>query len=535
MARKSRKNIDEAAAPTLTAAKKWNVGAYVRLSAIDRKQKGESIENQQAIIGAFVAGRSDMILREVYIDNGITGQTFERAGFQCMLTDMESGKIDCCVSKDLSRLGRNAIDTGYYIEKYFPTHGIRYIAINDNYDSNDGNSGGIMVSLKNMVNETYALEVGRKIRATKQMNIRNGGFVGSIVPYGYFKSKEDKHKLIPDPEAGAIVHRIFEMYADGQGVTQITEWLAANGILPPRRYLFSKGVISEKLIGKHTLWNKGVIYGILNNRIYTGDMVQHKGSTREHVQRRLPESEWIITPNTHEGIISREMFDRVQRIRLKNQQKPRTKHENNNIFLRKLFCGHCGYTMTRQRNSVNTTVFKCNSRQSYGKTACVPVSISENALKAEILELLSKQAAVFADKRERQVSTVGDCAQAELTQTRQELDRVGGFLKGLYESLVEGDITNAEYTDMKRNYENRIAALNERERQLYEEIRERFLRESALKKASDNLNNISVIGDLTAETIDALIEKILIFEDKRIEVTFKFADKTEETEGVANE
>jgi DNA invertase Pin-like site-specific DNA recombinase len=475
-----------------------------------------------------------MVLREVYIDNGTTGQTFEREGFQNMLSDMESGKIDCCVSKDLSRLGRNAIDTGYYIEKYFPTHGIRYIAINDNYDSADGMNGGIMVSLKNMMNETYALEVGRKIRTTKQMNIRNGAFVGSIVPYGYFKSNEDKHKLVVDPEASAIVRRIFDMYADGQGVRQITEWLAASGVLPPRRYLFSKGIISEKLIGKHTLWNKGVIYGILNNRIYTGDMVQHKGSTHEHVLRRLPESEWIITPNTHEGIISRELFDKVQRMRQK-QQKPKTKRENDNIFLRKLFCGHCGYTMARQHNTVNSTTFKCNSRQSYGKTACVPVSISENALKEEILVLLRKQAEVFADKRERQSATAKDRAQTELMQTQQELNRVGGFLKGLYEGLINGDLTNTEYKDMKRNYESRIAALNERERQLYEEVRERFLRESALKKASDNLNNISVIGDLTAETVDALIEKILIFEDKRIEVTFRFSDETEETEGAANE
>jgi len=185
MARKSRKNIDAAAAPVPTAAKTWNVGAYVRLSAIDRKQKGNSIENQQAIIGAYIAERSDMVLREVYIDNGTTGQTFERAGFQRMLADLENGKIDCCISKDLSRLGRNSIDTGYYIEKYFPTRGFRYIAINDNYDSADGHSGGIMVSLKNLINETYAIEVGRKVHNTFQMNVRSGKFVGQFAPYGY--------------------------------------------------------------------------------------------------------------------------------------------------------------------------------------------------------------------------------------------------------------------------------------------------------------------------------------------------------------
>jgi bisphosphoglycerate-dependent phosphoglycerate mutase len=163
------------------------------------------------------------------------------------------------------------------------------------------------------------------------------------------------------------------------------------------------------------------------------------------------------------------------------------------------------------------------------------VSINENALKAEILELLRKQAAVFVDKRERQKANHNDSTQMELTQTRQELDRVGGFLKGLYENLVSGDLTKTEYTEMKRNYEKRIAALNEREQQLREEIRDRYLRDSALKKTSDNLDNVSIITDLTAETVDALIDKILIFEDKRLDVTFKFSVETDEAEGDSND
>jgi DNA invertase Pin-like site-specific DNA recombinase len=509
MARKSRKNIDTAVVDVPQTAKVYNIGAYVRLSAVDRKQKGDSIENQQAIINAFIAGHSDMVLRDVYIDNGTTGQNFDRAGFQRMLSDIENGKIDCCVSKDLSRLGRNAIDTGYYIEKYFPTHGIRYIAINDNYDSNDSNSGGIMVSLKNMINETMALEVGRKIRATKQMNIRNGAFVGSIVPYGYFKSPEDKHKLVIDPEASAVVRRIFEIYADVQSVTKILNWLTVENTLPPRRYLVSKGIISEKLAGKQTLWNRGVIYGILHNRIYTGDMVQHKGTCHEHIQRKLPKSEWIITPNTHEAIVNRELFDKIQN--LGDMQKPRQKSVNDNIFLRKLFCGHCGYAMSRHRNTPNSTTYQCNSRQTYGKTACVPVSINEDSLKAEILELLCKQAAVFTDMKTLQTSiAVNDNTQAELSQVRGELDRASGFLKGLYESLVSSDITNAEYSEMKLSYEKRIRALSEQEQLQRDKIRERYLRESALKKASANLDNISVISDLTVETIDALIDKVHI-------------------------
>jgi DNA invertase Pin-like site-specific DNA recombinase len=195
-----------------------------------------------------------------------------------MLTDFESGKINTCISKDLSRLGRNAIDTGFYIEKYFPTHGIRYIAINDNYDSAVEN-GGIMVSLQNMMNETYALETGRKIHKTKQLNIKNGCFVGARPPYGYLKSCEDSHRLVPDPYAAPIVSRMFEMTANGESVSDVHAWLNANSVLPPLRYHFSIGIASEKMARGNENWCKTMIYTILKNQIYTGDMIQGKFRT----------------------------------------------------------------------------------------------------------------------------------------------------------------------------------------------------------------------------------------------------------------
>jgi DNA invertase Pin-like site-specific DNA recombinase len=526
MARKSRKNIDAAAVETPAAVKRWNAGAYVRLSAVDRKKKGDSIENQQAIINAFIAERSDMILCETYIDNGTTGQTFERDGFQCMLADMESGKIDCCVSKDLSRLGRNAIDTGYYIEKYFPTHGIRYVAINDNYDSAEGTSNGIMLSLKNMVNETYAIEVGRKVHTTRQMNINNGCFVGGFAPYGFLKDPKDGHKLIPDPYASEIVRRIFEMFADGDGATVILNHLNEQEIVPPNLYRHTRSGNAAQAAKSNRYWTNEVIYEILKNRIYCGDMVQGRTRTNRHVTTFASSSELVITENTHEAIVSRELFEAAQNRKL-NIKKTRIDGEVN-IFTKKLYCGHCGYAIHHERRqNRKDAYYQCSSRKAHGKDACVPVSIGGADLKAQVLEVLRKQAAVFADRRERRTPTdaENEKTKAELAQTAQELNRVSGFLKGLYESLIEGDITNAEYGEMKRNYESCIAALSEREKQLRDEMRERSLRESELKKANENLDNLSVIGDLSVEVIDALIEKILLFKDKNIEVVFKFSDE----------
>ena len=313
MARKSRK--DKVVVPVQVITKpKYNAGAYVRLSAIDRKQKGDSIETQQAIIKAYIAEQNDMCLREIYIDNGLSGQSFERPAFQQMLSDIESGKINCCVVKDLSRLGRNAIDTGYYIERYFPKYDVRFDAINDGFISTNVQSGDITVSLKNMINEAYALEVGRKVRATAQMTKSKGGFISGFAPYGYFKSPDDCHKLVRDEYASSIVQKIYEMAAEGCKVGKIIEWLNGNNILKPSHYFYSLGMGTKKKIGAHTHWSYGAVRSILTNRIYCGDMVQGKNRKFSYVNEKLPESEWVITENTHEGIISREMFFLVQSI-----------------------------------------------------------------------------------------------------------------------------------------------------------------------------------------------------------------------------
>ena len=535
MARKSRKNVDTE--QLVVSQTIYNVGAYVRLSAIDRKKKGDSIETQQAIISAYIAERPNLELTETYIDNGLSGQTTDRPAFQRMLGDLETGKINCCVTKDLSRLGRNSIDTGFYIEKYFPTHGIRYIAITDNYDSADGNSGGIMVSLKNLVNEAYALDIGRKFRATKQMNIRNGCFVGRFPPYGYLKSAEDKHKLVTDPYAAPIVLQVFEMIANGGKVTDVLNWLNESGIMPPRRYFFSIGIATEKEAQGNILWNKGAIYDIFKKRIYTGDMVQGKYRTVEHVQEVLPASEWVVTENTHEPIVSQTLFDKVNAIIsnpdnqcIQESYEPKTA----NIFLRKIFCGHCGYALRRSRSG-SQHGFRCETRTYYSKDACVPVSINEAALRAHILNMLQSKAEVYAGKMPLSCLSVDDGVNNEIRSTQAELDRKKHFLKGLYESLIDGDITKDDYREMKSSYESSIALLSDKVCQLRESARSQVLEVAKQDKDADTLQTVRGITTLTAEVLDKLVDRILVFEDKHIEAKLTFTDEIMVAGGADNE
>ena len=525
MARKSRKNVDTE--QLVVSQTIYNAGAYVRLSAIDRKKKGDSIETQQAIISAYIAERPDLELTETYIDNGLSGQTTDRPAFQRMLGDLETGKINCCVTKDLSRLGRNSIDTGFYIEKYFPTHGIRYIAITDNYDSADGNSGGIMVSLKNLVNEAYALDIGRKFRATKQMNIRNGCFVGRFPPYGYLKSREDKHKLVPDSYAAPIIQHVFEMVMDGKGVSEVRDWLDENGILPPKRYFFSIGLATEKEAQGNAHWNKGVVYGILRNRIYTGDMVQGKYKHTHHVQELLPASEWVITENTHEPLVSRAVFGAVSGIISSDDsptRKKRSEPKSENIFLRKVYCGHCGYSL-RRASSGSAYNLKCETRSYYGKDDCVPVSISENLLKEALLKMLQGKAEAYAYKVAFAGTSLAYGDSSELRNAQAELDRKAHFLKGLYESLMIGDITEDEYRDMKTSYEASIAALSGKVSLLRESARIQAYEAVKLDKDAGNLKAVRGVSTLTAEVLDKLVDRILVYEDKRIEVRFTFTDE----------
>ena len=533
MARKSRKHTETA--PVQTVQKPmFYAGAYIRLSAVDRKKKGDSIETQLAIIEAFIADHSDIELREVYIDNGHSGQSFERPSFLRMIADMDSGKINCCITKDLSRLGRNAIDAGYYIERHFPANGIRYIAVTDNYDSADGQSGGVMVSLKNMVNETYALDCGRKVRATAQMNIRKGNLVSGSPTYGYFKQPDDCHKLIIDEYVAKYVRQMFEMAAAGHSHQAILAWLNDNKVKPPKRYFNSIGLASDKEVGALTeWWSLRAVRGVLSNRIYCGDMVQGKTKKNNYVLTRLPKSEWVVVENTHEAIVSRELFNAVQEawVRKQTPDEPYFKSPHTeNIFARKLFCGQCGRALVRHRPRDNYYLHKCNTKAQYTKEACGGSSLPENTLKNLVFGMIRKyetyleQALSPGQNHVPAGTSAKSVLEKELAAARNDFDKTQHYLKGLYESLVCGDISETEYREMKEAYEAKILSLSARINDLRESVHTHGLQEKVISQAHASVQTIEQASDLTTEIIEKLIEKILVCPNERIGVKFRFLD-----------
>ena len=302
-----------------------------------------SIETQQLIIARYLEQNPEIIVVQTYIDNGATGTNFHRPGFQQMLSDIEAGLINCVIVKDLSRLGRNVIDTGYYIERYFPMQKVRFIAVNDRYDSSspDNAHDGIIIPLRNMINEAYAMDIARKIKAQQRQAMKDGKYVGGRTPYGYLKAPDDCHQLIVDPVAAEVVKTMFQWAAEGAGLNTIAVRLNEAGYFSPSHYKRTLGEITHENLVGNGHWQTRTVAKILRAEVYTGDLVQGVSKIIDHKQVRASADEWTTVRGTHEAIISRELFAAVQKAldQAAQQAKDREIHSwSPNLLKGKIFC-----------------------------------------------------------------------------------------------------------------------------------------------------------------------------------------------------
>jgi len=539
MARKSRKTQGNSTPFVSTV---FNSAVYIRLSVEDNKKRGNSIESQKSIIENYIALNPDFEVYKTYIDNGATGVNFERNGFKRMLDDIESGKVNCVIVKDLSRLGRNVIDTGYYIEKYFPLKNVRFIAVNDNFDSDDKANvhNGIILPLKNMINEAYSLDIAKKIRAQAEQSIKAGDYIGARPPYGYLKSPENCHKLIIDPETAPIVRQIFRWAYEKVSLNSIVLRLNEADILPPSQHKQSVGLITnEKLLGNGK-WLTITVSRILADQVYVGDMVQGKSKTFNRKQIRANEEDWITVSNTHEPIISREVFEAVKEYRkqiAEDSKKIKAKPYSENIFKGKIFCGHCGKNLHRERNKTDKYYFHCITNSRVKKGDCKGTHINEPELISAVTSMLRKKSEVligrdFMSAQSNKALNDGENAvKSKISSLNKGISQNRTYLKGLYENLVNQLISETDYFDFKRRYEEKIeSALNEI----------RGLENKQKEQAEKDVQNRGMIGEvrklnrkksvLTFEIVDRLIEKIIVDSDKNIVITFKFESSYENNE-----
>lgn len=541
MARKSRKN--QTAAPVCDTSLYIRTALYIRLSVEDNKKRGHSIENQKLVLENFLAGRPEFVVYNTYVDNGATGTNFQRPGFQQMLSDIEAGLIDCVIVKDLSRLGRNSIDTGYYIEQYFRAHQIRFIALTDQFDTADASNlhGGIMLPLKNMINEAYALDIGRKIKAQARQAMKDGEYIGARAPYGYRKDPENCHKLLIDPEAAEVVFQIFQWAYEHVGLNDIARRLNEQGIQTPSHRKRATGEIThENLVGSGK-WQTRTVAKILDSEVYTGDLVQGKTKIVDHQQVQADEDNLIIATNTHEAIISHEVFEAVKAYRRQVCEESKA-HEVDpytpNIFKGKVFCAHCGGSLHRQRNKrkkgPDVYRFHCLTNSRTERGGCLGVSLTEKDLLSAVIAILQQELTValgnysFVLEAEVKRKKERDDLKAGISAKKQEIDRNRRFVRGLYENFVQKVLTSEEYFTMKKDYEAVIAKLSEEISTLENGLAVMDAQLAKYKELEQDAKVLEKDHTLTAALIDRLIERIEITHDKEIRVSFRFKSEFEE-------
>lgn len=523
---------------------------YVRLSVEDSHTHSASIETQQMIIAQFQERNPDIQVYDTYIDNGTSGTTFHRPAFQKMLSDIESGFVNCVIVKDLSRLGRNTIDTGYYIEQYFRLRNVRFIAVNENFDTaapEDAHSG-IIIPLRNMINEAYALDIGRKIKAQQRQAMKDGKFIGSRTPYGYLKAPDDCHQLIIDPVAAPVVQKMFQWASEGFGLNTITVRLNEAGYLPPSHYKNTQGIITHENLMGNGNWNTRTVARILHAQVYTGDLVQGRTKIVDHQQVEVSEMEWTVVHGTHEAIISHELFEAVQK-KLDETAHHCKEREvqaySPNILKGKIFCAHCGGSLHRHRNfrkkSADVYLFYCLTNSRIAKERCPGVLIREDVLLDSLADML--QNALDAALGSYSLSLLElpqqTAERAELNEKitcrKQEIQRLQGLIRSLYENLIQDILTKDEYITYKGKYEAKIEQLSDEVSHLEKGLKaldKQMEQHRALKRDSDSLRENR---ELTAALIDRLIDRVEVSKDKQITVHYRFESEFDSCEEVLNQ
>jgi DNA invertase Pin-like site-specific DNA recombinase len=506
MARKSRKQNNQMSSPRHVPML-IQTAAYVRLSSDDRNKKGDSIETQKQIISNYIDDQPDLELYDTYVDSNISGTTFERPNFHRLLRDAESGKVSCVIVKDLSRLGRNMIDTGYYTEQVFPRLGLRLISIGDNYDSITY-QGDISIPFTHLINETYAFDIGRKRKASAQQAMIDGVYVGGHPPYGYLRSPDNRRKLVVDASAAEIVKQIFEWTADGVSTYEIARKLNAKKISSPNAHKNE----NPETTGR---WYARTIEGILENEIYLGNLIQGKTKTIHFQRQPVSPDEWICAYDTHEVIISPEMFQTVKTFRAKKREiskrKP-TASYSPNIYKGKIYCAHCGGHMERRKNH-DKYVFHCVARRTM-PGSCDGNRIREDAVAAAFSEQLLR----FREDLSYPQNVPSNETEVlpELRFIGMELFRLQNLTRSLYESLVTGLINQTEYSELKCRYQNQTDEHTQRTAVLQQILDDE---KAANKRNQESLRILDAFADtrlLTADYVERFFDRVIVYRDGRL-------------------
>lgn len=550
MARTKRKvNPLQPAVAAAPQAKEYQTAAYIRLSIEDSGKPGsDTIEGQRNLILAYIEGQADFRLVEVYCDNGHTGTNFDRPDFERMMEDVRRGKINCIVVKDLSRFGRNYHETSNYLLRIFPFLGVRFVAVNDHFDTETAveTEYGLVMPLKNIINDTYSRDISRKISSAIETKERRGQFIGVYAPYGYRKSDDDRHKLAPNPETAPIIKEIFALRLQGLGYMGIARLLNGQGVPSPGAYLYQRGLSKQEKY-RDAIWAAWNIKEILRDEVYLGHLVQGKRTNVSYKQarkeRNAPASEWRVFRNAHEPLIDEDTFAAAQRITAENRRVYEESLDKADglktpsLFRGLVFCGDCGKALVRRhvynrRQDGRVYYYNYLCVTSVKKAgACTPKNLKESKL-LEVVEATIRchlDAVAELEQRSLQVwdektAVRRTSIERQMAEEERRLSRNMTLLEGLYAQLVDSVIERDEYLSMKEHYQSEYIKAKERYDALKGEAQD-LLHCGPANPMFEACRPFYHAKMLTEDLIQALIARITVYDNDRLDIELVYQDE----------
>ena len=512
--------------------REYLVGIYIRLSREDDDKIGESqsIINQKSLLLQYIQ-ENHLKLVDIYIDDGFSGTSFDRPGFNRLIHDIEIGKINMVITKDMSRLGRDYIETGRYIEKYFPEHNIRYIAVTDNIDTFIDGTNNDIAPFKAIMNDMYAKDISKKIRSSLKAKQKEGKWVGGRTPFGYIQDPDDKNHLVIFEEQAVVVRRIFDMCLSGLSYFKIAKQLTLEGVKTPSQYYSFEWKNNYNL--KYGEWHSKTIRDILTNQMYIGDMVQNRRSKVNYKVKKVIRNnpkKYIIVENTHEPIIDKDTFFEVQKRIPKNVG--RNEKKETHLLDGLLYCGDCGHRISIQarRKKDNRCYTICNYYRTYMKQKlCTTHSNNYDELEKVILNSLKELCLKYIDKKRIKEQAIENISEDNnlniknnITLLENEIKQINDNLDSIYIDKLNKVITVEQFNRVKIKLENELSIKEKRYSELINVANDKVNETTKNKLIDEYINQFLSMKEFSRELIVNLIDRAIIYDDKRIDLKLTF-------------
>jgi len=510
----------------------YKIGMYIRLSREDGDDlESESIGNQRSLITGYLLANGVTPSGE-YVDDGYSGCNFNRPGFQRLLMDIEAKKINLVITKDLSRLGRDYIDTGNYVERIFPEKNVRYIAINDDIDTFRETSGSDMMPFKLSMNDMYAKDISKKVRSSLLTMKKDGKYCGSVPPYGYMRDPNDKYKLIPDPQTAPVVKQIFDLYINGYSTSNIGHILTTAGVKTP---ILCDGLVNRSYKFDHPeIWKHSAVSNILKNKIYTGCLIQHTSSNLSYKNKKrkpIPESEWIIKENAHEAIIDEKTYELAQNIRNSYNNYEKGRRDVEYILSGLLFCKDCGGRMCISYDKVrDRTTLNCSRYTKFSKyDLCFSHYMNYDKVEKTVLHAIRELCLLYTNpetfeklfaKQESPTKKVDE----KIIYTQNKLKRLEEKMKKIYDDKFDGIINDVMYVKLMNFTEQEMNDLNKKLLEYQKEKSEILNIDSLRLDYKKIVEEFLSMKNPTREMMNRIIKKIYITKDKKLEIHYNIRD-----------